>query len=130
MKWEPLCCCLVLQSYIYIHVFYFQKFIDELKICIVLYDRDGYGESDPYSARSVKSEAFDIQELADKLHLGAKFYVIGCSVGALSIWSCLKYIPHRCFFFVPLLSIIFHHFFGFFFYTLRLTLNGASSADF
>ncbi|XP_038894681.1 uncharacterized protein LOC120083152 [Benincasa hispida] len=72
-----------------------QEFIDELKICIVLYDRAGYGESDPYPARSVKSEAFDIQELADKLHLGTKFYVIGCSMGACGIWSCLKFIPHR-----------------------------------
>lgn len=72
-----------------------QEFIDELKVCIVLYDRAGYGESDPYPARSVKSEAFDIQELADKLHLGTRFYVIGCSMGASTVWSCLKYIPHR-----------------------------------
>ncbi|KAL0534288.1 hypothetical protein IC582_028577 [Cucumis melo] len=71
------------------------EFIDELKICIVLYDRAGYGESDRYPARSVKSEAFDIQELADKLQLSTKFYVIGCSIRASSIWSRLKYIPHR-----------------------------------
>ena len=87
--------------------------MDELKICIVLYDRAGYGESDPYPSRSVKSEAFDIQELADKLHLGTKFYVIGCSIGASGIWSCLKYIPQRCFFVFSLRSTVFLHFFGF-----------------
>lgn len=71
-----------------------QEFIEELKLYIVLlYDTAGYGESDPYPARSVKSEAFDIQELADKLHLGTPFYVIGCSMGASTIWSCLKCIP-------------------------------------
>ncbi|XP_022142538.1 uncharacterized protein LOC111012628 [Momordica charantia] len=72
-----------------------QELIEELKLYIVLYDRAGYGESDPYPSRSVKSEALDIQELADKLHLGTKFYVIGCSMGAYAIWSCLNYIPHR-----------------------------------
>ncbi|KAL4011411.1 hypothetical protein IC575_028469 [Cucumis melo] len=87
-----------------------QEFIDELKICIVLYDRAGYGESDRYPARSVKSEAFDIQELADKLQVSTKYYVIGCSIRASSIWSCLKYIPHRCFSFISLLSIIFQYF--------------------
>jgi hypothetical protein len=43
----------------------------------------------------VKSEAFDIQELADQLQIGSKFYVIGISMGAYPIWGCLKYIPHR-----------------------------------
>jgi len=43
----------------------------------------------------VKSEAYDIQELADKLEIGDKFYIIGMSMGGYSAWSCLKYIPHR-----------------------------------
>ncbi|KAG6592364.1 hypothetical protein SDJN03_14710, partial [Cucurbita argyrosperma subsp. sororia] len=72
-----------------------QELMEELKVYILIYDRAGYCESDAYPARSVKSEAFDIQELADKLEIGTKFYVIGCSVGAHAIWSCLKYIPHR-----------------------------------
>lgn len=59
------------------------------------YDRAGYGESDPFPKRTVKSEAFDVQELADKLQIGPKFYVIGLSMGAYAVWSCLKYIPHR-----------------------------------
>ena len=110
---------------LFYHIFYFQEFIDELKLYIVLYDRAGYGESDPYPARSVKSEAFDIQELADKLYLGTKFYVIGCSMGASSVWSCLKYIPDRHFFIslwsVPTFLDIFR---------LSLTLNGTLFADF
>ncbi|KAL6563673.1 hypothetical protein OROGR_002632 [Orobanche gracilis] len=67
----------------------------ELQICILTFDRAGYGESDPNPSRSVKSEAFDIQELADKLQFGPKFYVIGLSIGAYPVYGCLKYIPHR-----------------------------------
>ncbi|CAH8386027.1 unnamed protein product [Eruca vesicaria subsp. sativa] len=69
--------------------------IEELGIYFLFFDRAGYGESDPHPSRTVKSEAYDIQELADKLKIGPKFYVIGLSVGAYSVYSCLKYIPHR-----------------------------------
>ncbi|KAG6632112.1 uncharacterized protein LOC122292976 isoform X1 [Carya illinoinensis] len=72
-----------------------QELIDELGIYFLLYDRAGYGESDPDPERTVKSEAFDIQELADQLELGSKFYVIGVSMGSYTTWSCLKYIPDR-----------------------------------
>lgn len=70
--------------------------MEELGIYFLSYDRAGYGESDPNPKRSVKSEAFDIQELADELEIGEKFYVIGISMGGYAAWSCLKYIPHRC----------------------------------
>lgn len=43
----------------------------------------------------MKSEAFDIQELADKLQIGSKFYVIGISMGGSTSWGCLKYISHK-----------------------------------
>ncbi|XP_023523439.1 uncharacterized protein LOC111787652 [Cucurbita pepo subsp. pepo] len=72
-----------------------QERMEELKLYIVIYDRAGHCESDPYPSRSVRTEAFDIQELADKLELGTKFYVMGCSVGAYAVWGCLNYIPHR-----------------------------------
>ncbi|XP_008228500.1 PREDICTED: uncharacterized protein LOC103327901 [Prunus mume] len=72
-----------------------QELVEEYRIYFLFFDRAGYGESDPYPSRSVKSEAFDIQELADKLQIGSKFYVIGISMGAYPIWGCLKYIPHR-----------------------------------
>ena len=72
-----------------------QDTMDELGVYILSFDRAGYGESDPNPNRSVKSEAYDIQELADQLRLGQKFYVIGMSIGTHPIWACLKYIPHR-----------------------------------
>lgn len=71
------------------------ELLKELGIYILSFDRAGYGESDPNPARTVKSEAFDIQELADKLDLGPKFHVMGVSMGAYAAYSCLKYIPHR-----------------------------------
>ncbi|GAB2274614.1 hypothetical protein Dimus_009383 [Dionaea muscipula] len=72
-----------------------QGLIEELKVYILLYDRAGYGESDPNPKRSVKSESQDIEELADQLELGPKFYLIGVSMGSYPTWSCLKYIPNR-----------------------------------
>ncbi|EPS68327.1 hypothetical protein M569_06445, partial [Genlisea aurea] len=72
-----------------------QEVMEEYAIYILQYDRAGYGESDPNPSRSVKSEAFDIQELADALRLGPKFYVMGISLGAYASYSCMRYIPHR-----------------------------------
>lgn len=72
-----------------------QEVLDELGLYLVTYDRAGYGESDPNPKRTVKTEAFDIQELADKLELGQKFCLIGLSIGTHAVWACLKYIPHR-----------------------------------
>ena len=74
---------------------FFQEIVEELGIYIVSFDRPGYGESDPNPKRTVKSIPLDIEELADQLGLGSKFYVIGFSMGGQVIWSCLKYIPHR-----------------------------------
>ncbi|XP_016488913.1 uncharacterized protein LOC107808864 [Nicotiana tabacum] len=72
-----------------------QDLIEELQIYLVSYDRAGYGESVPHSKRSVRSEALDIEELANKLQLGPKFYVVSLSMGAYAVWGCLNYIPHR-----------------------------------
>ncbi|EFJ25232.1 hypothetical protein SELMODRAFT_173531 [Selaginella moellendorffii] len=72
-----------------------QELADELGLYMVGFDRAGYGHSDPFPQRSVKSEALDIQDLADQLQLGAKFHIIAISIGGYSAWSCLKYIPHR-----------------------------------
>ncbi|XP_065866206.1 uncharacterized protein [Euphorbia lathyris] len=72
-----------------------QELMEELGIYFLLFDRAGYGGSDPNSKRTVKSEALDIEEIADQLELGPKFYVIGVSMGSYPIWSCLKYIPDR-----------------------------------
>nr|TKR98485.1 uncharacterized protein D5086_0000202220 [Populus alba] len=72
-----------------------QELILELRIYFLSFDRAGYGESDPNPNRSVKSDTFDIQELADKLQLGSNFYVVGISMGGYPTWGCLKYIPNR-----------------------------------
>ncbi|KAJ9555519.1 hypothetical protein OSB04_010133 [Centaurea solstitialis] len=72
-----------------------QKLMDELGIYLIQFDRAGYGESDPNPKRSLKSESSDIEELADQLQLGSKFYLIGVSVGSYPTWSCIKNIPER-----------------------------------
>ncbi|KAL4560389.1 hypothetical protein LXL04_032539 [Taraxacum kok-saghyz] len=69
--------------------------IQDLGVYIVSFDRPGYGESEPDPKRTLKSLALDIEELADQLELGSKFYVVGFSMGGQVIWTCLKYIPHR-----------------------------------
>lgn len=72
-----------------------QELVESLGIYILSFDRPGYGESDPDPKRTVESAAMDIEELADQLGLGSKFYVIGGSMGGVIVWSCLKYIPNR-----------------------------------
>lgn len=72
-----------------------QEVFDELSLYLVTFDRAGYGDSDPHPKRSVKSEVFDLQELADQLQLGPKFYLFGASIGSYPVWGSLKYIPHR-----------------------------------
>ncbi|GMN34772.1 hypothetical protein TIFTF001_048384 [Ficus carica] len=67
----------------------------ELGVYIVGFDKPGYGESDPDPKRTVKSLALDVEDLADQLGLGSKFYIIGNSMGGQAVWGCLKYIPHR-----------------------------------
>lgn len=77
-------------------IFWFlQSVMDELGAYMVSFDRPGYGESDPDPNRTPKSIALDIEELADQLGLGLRFYVIGFSMGGQILWGCLKYIPHR-----------------------------------
>ncbi|KAF8020333.1 hypothetical protein BT93_G0898 [Corymbia citriodora subsp. variegata] len=90
-----------------------QELIEELKIYFLFYDRAGYGDSDPNPSRSVKNEASDIEELADQLQLGSRFYVIGISMGGYPAWGCLRYIPHRLLgasFVVPFVHYWWHSF--------------------
>ncbi|KAL0928866.1 hypothetical protein M5K25_000793 [Dendrobium thyrsiflorum] len=72
-----------------------REILDEFGIYLLSFDRAGYGESDPNPKMSVKSIAEDVEELANKMTLGSKFYLMGFSMGGAYIWSCLKYIPHR-----------------------------------
>jgi len=72
-----------------------QEVAEELGVYMVGFDRAGYGQSDPNPNRSVKSAALDVEELADALGLGPKFYLIGISLGCHAVWGALKYIPDR-----------------------------------
>ncbi|GAB2242448.1 hypothetical protein Droror1_Dr00019223 [Drosera rotundifolia] len=72
-----------------------QEFMENLGLYIVTYDRPGYGESDPNPKRTVKGETMDLEEFADKLQLGSKFYLVGLSMGNCLTWGFLNYIPHR-----------------------------------
>ncbi|XP_021887864.1 uncharacterized protein LOC110807138 isoform X1 [Carica papaya] len=69
--------------------------IEELGLYVLAIDKPGYGESDPDPNRTTKSLALDVEEVADKLGLGPRFYVAGHSMGGQAIWGILKYIPHR-----------------------------------
>ncbi|KAL0322145.1 UNVERIFIED_CONTAM: hypothetical protein Scaly_2510900 [Sesamum calycinum] len=71
------------------------ELVQKLGIYFVSFDRPGYGQSDPDPKRTIQSTALDIEELADKLELGPKFYIIGTSMGGQVVWGCLKYISHR-----------------------------------
>ncbi|KAL3839804.1 hypothetical protein ACJIZ3_024395 [Penstemon smallii] len=71
------------------------ELVESEGIYFASFDRPGYGESDPHPTRTPKSLAFDIEEFADKLGLGSKFYILGFSAGGQVVWTCLKYIPHR-----------------------------------
>lgn len=62
---------------------------------LLSYDRPGYGESDPDPKRDAKTIAVDVEELADNLNLGSKFYIIGASLGGAFTWSVVQHIPHR-----------------------------------
>ncbi|CAA7397044.1 unnamed protein product [Spirodela intermedia] len=72
-----------------------KELAEELGVYLVSFDRAGYGESDPNPNRTEKSTALDVEELADQLGLGPKFYVIGFSMGGQATWGCIKYVPHR-----------------------------------
>ncbi|KAK4353644.1 hypothetical protein RND71_025838 [Anisodus tanguticus] len=89
---------------VYIHSFGTSKFeaalissqaIEELGVYFVSFDRPGYGKSDPHPKKTFKTLALDVEELADQLELGTKFYVMGFSLGGQLVWGCLKYIPER-----------------------------------
>ncbi|KAJ7556911.1 hypothetical protein O6H91_05G104100 [Diphasiastrum complanatum] len=72
-----------------------EALMKELGVYLVSFDRAGYGQSDPFPQRTVKSDALDIQDLADQLDLGKRFYLVSNSIGGYSAWGCLKYLPHR-----------------------------------
>ncbi|CAK9877814.1 unnamed protein product [Sphagnum jensenii] len=69
--------------------------VEKLGIHFVTFDRAGYGQSDPNPKRSIKSDALDVDNLANALSLGPSFYVIATSIGGYTGWGLIKYIPER-----------------------------------
>lgn len=72
-----------------------QELTEEYGVCIVSFDRAGYGQSDANPNRSIKSDADDVVDLADGLRLGRRFYVTTVSIGGYTGWGLLKYHPDR-----------------------------------
>eukprot|EP00246_Nothoceros_aenigmaticus_P007700 TRINITY_DN2169_c0_g1_i1.p1 TRINITY_DN2169_c0_g1~~TRINITY_DN2169_c0_g1_i1.p1 ORF type:complete len:382 (+),score=49.57 TRINITY_DN2169_c0_g1_i1:44-1189(+) len=72
-----------------------KEVLQKLGVHLVGFDRPGYGQSDPHPGRNAKSIASDVEQLADAIELGQKFYLISTSMGGVTAWSCLKYIQHR-----------------------------------
>lgn len=58
-------------------------------------DRPGYGRSDCDTEQTFKSSVQDIEEVADALSMGDKFWLLGYSCGGAFCWACARYIPHR-----------------------------------
>nr|GEU71721.1 hypothetical protein [Tanacetum cinerariifolium] len=50
--------------------------MDELAICLLQFDRAGYGESDLNLKRSLKSEASNIEVPVDPLQLGFAIFCV------------------------------------------------------
>ncbi|KAL5206144.1 hypothetical protein ABZP36_034353 [Zizania latifolia] len=63
-----------------------KELVEELGIYLLAFDRAGYGESDPNPKRNVKSEALDIEELADQLQLGQKLAGAALVVPIINYW--------------------------------------------
>ncbi|XP_019199044.1 PREDICTED: uncharacterized protein LOC109192790 [Ipomoea nil] len=72
-----------------------QELMKELGVYLVLFDRAGYGESDPNPKRTQSRECLDVEEVAELLNLGPKFYLISNSMGSYPTWGCLKRIPQK-----------------------------------
>ncbi|KQJ97500.1 uncharacterized protein LOC100844686 [Brachypodium distachyon] len=69
--------------------------LEALGVYMVSFDRAGYGESDPDPARSLRSAALDVEDVADALGLGDEFYLVCSSLGCHAAWAAFRYIPHR-----------------------------------
>lgn len=69
--------------------------LEEFGIRLVTYDLPGFGESDPYPSRNLKSSALDMLYLANALGVNDKFWVVGYSSAGMHAWAALRYIPDR-----------------------------------
>ena len=65
-----------------------------LGVCVITYDRPGYGQSDPHPGRSVADAAEDVAAIADALGY-ERFGVLGRSGGGPHALACAALLPER-----------------------------------
>jgi pimeloyl-ACP methyl ester carboxylesterase len=68
--------------------------LDQLGVCLITYDRPGYGGSDPYPGRSVAHAANDVRAIADSFGYH-RFAVLGRSGGGPHALACAALLPDR-----------------------------------
>jgi pimeloyl-ACP methyl ester carboxylesterase len=68
--------------------------LSRLEVCLITYDRPGYGLSDPHPGRSVADAANDVRVIADALGIDT-FAVIGRSGGGPHALACAALLPDR-----------------------------------
>lgn len=66
-----------------------------LGIRLITTDRPGFGASDPKPGRTVLDWANDVEQLADQLHIGNTFSVLGVSGGGVYAAACAHQLPER-----------------------------------
>ena len=64
------------------------------KVCLVAFDRPGFGRSDHDPARTIASTCRDFRQLADQLGHG-RFAVLGISCGGAYALNCAAALPNR-----------------------------------
>lgn len=62
---------------------------------LVSIDRPGYGRSDPCPSMTMESFCQDVEEVAEMLEMGDKFWLLGYSAGGAFCWAAARFIPHR-----------------------------------
>jgi len=70
------------------------KALKALNVCVITYDRPGYGGSDADSGRSVASAAYDVEAIADDFGY-QEFSVIGRSGGGPHALACASLLRDR-----------------------------------
>jgi len=68
--------------------------LSRLGVCLITYDRPGYGLSDPHPGRSVAHAAYDVRAIADVFGF-PKFAVLGRSGGGPHALACAALLPDR-----------------------------------
>jgi pimeloyl-ACP methyl ester carboxylesterase len=68
--------------------------LEDLHVCLITFDRPGYGRSDRWKSRTVVDVASDVEAIADSLGV-EKFAVLGRSGGGPHALACAAKLPDR-----------------------------------